>query len=78
LGEHQLDKLGVTGSSPVPPTSQKPRYLPRGFCLGHARTVFRRALKHENLLVAEATAKEIGWISLGEALELTVLISRTA
>jgi hypothetical protein len=25
LGEHQLDKLGVTGSSPVPPTSQKPR-----------------------------------------------------
>jgi hypothetical protein len=20
LGEHQLDKLGVTGSSPVPPT----------------------------------------------------------
>src|SRR4051794_35403416 len=25
LGEHQLDKLGVTGSSPVPPTSEKPR-----------------------------------------------------
>jgi hypothetical protein len=25
LGEHQLDKLGVTGSSPVPPTSRKPR-----------------------------------------------------
>jgi drug/metabolite transporter (DMT)-like permease len=25
LGEHQLDKLGVTGSSPVPPTSQKSR-----------------------------------------------------
>ena len=24
LGEHQLDKLGVTGSSPVPPTSRKP------------------------------------------------------
>jgi hypothetical protein len=24
LGEHQLDKLGVTGSSPVPPT-KKPR-----------------------------------------------------
>jgi hypothetical protein len=22
LGEHQLDKLGVTGSSPVPPTSE--------------------------------------------------------
>jgi hypothetical protein len=26
LGEHQLDKLGVTGSSPVPPTSRKPRH----------------------------------------------------
>jgi hypothetical protein len=25
LGEHQLDKLGVTGSSPVPPTLRKPR-----------------------------------------------------
>ena len=25
LGEHQLDKLGVTGSSPVPPTMKKPR-----------------------------------------------------
>jgi hypothetical protein len=24
LGEHQLDKLGVTGSSPVPPTSKGP------------------------------------------------------
>jgi hypothetical protein len=43
---------------------------------GHARTVFRRALEHENLLVAEATAKEIGRISLAEALELTVLIAR--
>ena len=25
LGEHQLDKLGVTGSSPVPPTIRNPR-----------------------------------------------------
>jgi hypothetical protein len=25
LGEHQLDKLGVTGSSPVPPTKKNPR-----------------------------------------------------
>ncbi len=29
LGEHQLDKLGVTGSSPVPPTSEAPAN--RGF-----------------------------------------------
>src|SRR5438105_5543082 len=25
LGEHQLDKLGVTGSSPVPPTTKSPQ-----------------------------------------------------
>jgi hypothetical protein len=43
---------------------------------GHARTVFRRALERGNLLVAEATAKEIGRISLAEALELTLLIAR--
>ena len=37
MGEHQLDKLGVTGSSPVPPTSTKAPQ-PRGFLvedLGH-------------------------------------------
>ncbi len=32
MGEHQLDKLGVTGSSPVPPTSTKAP-LQRGFLL---------------------------------------------
>ena len=31
LGEHQLDKLGVTGSSPVPPTCKAPET--GGFCL---------------------------------------------
>jgi hypothetical protein len=36
---------------------------------GHPRTVFERALQHENLLVAEATAREIGKVSLVEALE---------
>jgi hypothetical protein len=45
---------------------------------GHPRTVFRRTLEHENLLVAEATAKEIGHVSLVEALELTALIARKA
>jgi hypothetical protein len=44
--------------------------------VGHARTVFRRALERGNLLVAEATAKEIGRLSLAEALELTLLIAR--
>jgi hypothetical protein len=37
---------------------------------GHARTVFRRALEHGNLLVAEATARELGRVTLAEALEL--------
>jgi hypothetical protein len=44
---------------------------------GHARTVFRPALAHGNLLVAEATAKEIGRLAPTEALELTLLIART-
>jgi hypothetical protein len=43
---------------------------------GHPRSVFRRAIECGNLLVAEATAKEIGRLSLAEALELTVLIAR--
>jgi hypothetical protein len=43
---------------------------------GHARNVFWRALERGNLIVAEATAKEIGQISLSEALELTVLIAK--
>jgi len=43
---------------------------------GHPRTVFRRALEHGNLLVAETTAREIGRLSLAEALELTMLIAR--
>lgn len=43
---------------------------------GHPRTVFKRALQHENLLVAEATAREIGKVSLVEALELTLLIAK--
>jgi hypothetical protein len=38
--------------------------------------VFRRALERRNLVVAETTAKEIGRISLTEALELTLLIAR--
>jgi hypothetical protein len=42
---------------------------------GHPRTVFRRALERGNLLVAEATAREVGRVSLAEALELTALIA---
>ena len=43
---------------------------------GHARTVFRRALEHGNLLVAEPTAKELPPLNLTDALELTMLIAR--
>jgi hypothetical protein len=43
---------------------------------GDPRAVFRGALEHGNLLVAEATAKEIGRISPGQALGLTVLIAQ--
>jgi hypothetical protein len=43
---------------------------------GHPRTIFRRALERGNLLVAEATAREIGVVSLLEALELTLLITQ--
>src|SRR5262249_8151832 len=38
LGEHQLDKLGVTGSSPVPPICEKP-CNGRAFSLKAAATV---------------------------------------
>lgn len=43
---------------------------------GHLRTVFRRALEHGNLLLAEFTAREVGKIDLREALELTALIAQ--
>lgn len=42
---------------------------------GHPRVIFRRALERGNLLLAEATAREIGWVSPAEALELTALIA---
>jgi hypothetical protein len=40
---------------------------------GHPHTIFRPTLEHKNLLVAEATAKEIGRVSLEEALEMRCL-----
>lgn len=42
---------------------------------GHPRAIFQRAIKSGNLVVAEVTAREIGRISLTEALELTALIA---
>jgi hypothetical protein len=45
---------------------------------GHARTIFRRAVEHGNLLLAEMTARELGRISLAESLSLTVLVVEKA
>ena len=42
---------------------------------GHPRTIFRRALERGNYLVAVTTAREVGRLSLGEALELLNLIA---
>jgi hypothetical protein len=43
---------------------------------GHPYAVFRRAIDGGNLLVAEATVRELRTLSLGDALELTILIGR--
>jgi hypothetical protein len=43
---------------------------------GHPRTIFRRAIEHGNLTVAEATVREIGVVSLAEALALTALVAQ--
>ena len=42
---------------------------------GHARTVFRRAIERGNYLIAVTTAREVGRLDLGEALELLNLIA---
>jgi hypothetical protein len=42
---------------------------------GHPRAVFQRAIERENLLVAENTLREIGRVTLVEALQLTALIA---
>src|SRR5262245_5378862 len=45
---------------------------------GHPRTIFKRAIERGNLVVAEATAREVGRLTLTEALELTALIGSDA
>jgi hypothetical protein len=42
---------------------------------GHPRATFNRAIERGNLLVAVAVLREIGRPSLGELLELTILIA---
>ena len=42
---------------------------------GHPRRIFQTAIERGNLLLAEATARELGRISLDESLALTVLVA---
>jgi hypothetical protein len=43
---------------------------------GHPRAIFKWAIEHGNVTVAEMTARELGRITLGESLELTALVAR--
>jgi hypothetical protein len=42
---------------------------------GHPRATFKRAIEGGNLLVAETVLRELGRPTLGELLELTILIA---
>jgi hypothetical protein len=42
---------------------------------GHPRAIFRRAVERKNLLIAEATARELGALDLAEALDLVCLVA---
>ena len=41
---------------------------------GHPRAIFKRAIEHGNVTLAEVTARELGRISLDESLALTALV----
>jgi hypothetical protein len=43
---------------------------------GHPRAIFGQALERDNLVLAEVTAREIGRVTIAEALELTALVAR--
>jgi hypothetical protein len=45
---------------------------------GHPRAIFNRAIQRQNLVVAEITAREIGSVSLAEALDLVCLVADKA
>jgi hypothetical protein len=42
---------------------------------GHPRAIFKGAIERGNIVVAEATARELGRITLEEALGLTALVA---
>jgi hypothetical protein len=80
-----LLSLGVFGASlssrrgrvPNPQEGPGARILRRRplTAQGHARSIFQRAIENGNLLVAEMTARELGRITLHEALLLTALVA---
>ena len=41
---------------------------------GHPRAIFKRAIEHGNVTVAQMTARELGRITLTESLALTALV----
>ena len=43
---------------------------------GHPRALFKRAIERGNLVVADATARELGQLSLADALDLLALMGR--
>src|SRR5439155_14114083 len=43
---------------------------------GHPKTIFWRAIEHGNLILAEGMARELGQITLAEALELVALVAQ--
>jgi hypothetical protein len=45
---------------------------------GHPRAIFCRAIERRNLLIAEATARELGALDLSEALDLVCLVAEVS
>src|SRR5262245_6325766 len=60
-------------SSLLAPAPERTRRLGNA---GNSRAYFQRAIDRGNLVVAEITAREIGRLTLVEALELTALVAR--
>jgi hypothetical protein len=45
---------------------------------GHPRSIFKRAIERRNLAVAETVVRELGVVTLSEALDLTALVVERA
>ena len=65
-----IGRGAVTVSQPSDPTERAVT------AQGHPRRIFQTVIERGNLLLAEATAREVGRLSLDEALALTALVAR--